>query len=393
MPLAKWFKNIENTFAWSFIGVLLAIAFGTVGLYSILHENKPDISFEIVTESNVLDIRQPLKDLSILFRGEDIQEKDLNLRIFIIRIENNRQVDILQNHYDVDDIWGFQVENGKIIEARLVNTNSDYLKSKLNPQVYKDNIVQLKKIIFERGKYFILEVLVLHKKSIPPEIISLGKIAGINRINPIKSWLGKSKHTILGEFFYGSLLIQILRPISYLIAGVILLIVVLLGGEQLSEVRLKRKKALRKKQIDTILKIKNVQEGSKGKIPYDIYIEQGPESIKTLRAMLEKEEKLLIEMKEYQLRKEFREKLSELKKGEQSVEGGELDLIKEIPGMIPEFGEVIISPIHYISNPLIEDLIKNDILTVEKDNKIIVNTEFKQALNDLLRYLEAKKKK
>ena len=111
-------NNFYRKLHWGLLGIVISMIFGFFGLYSIFHENKPNISFKITNEANILDLHKPLEELSISFQGEDIQKKNLNLRILTIKIENDGKVNILQNFYDSEDIWGFQVKNGKIIEVR-----------------------------------------------------------------------------------------------------------------------------------------------------------------------------------------------------------------------------------------------------------------------------------
>ena len=90
--MAGFFRRIERKYAWGFIGFVLTIIFGAFGLYSIFHEKQPSVLFDITSEANVLDVRQPLKDVAISFEGQDIQQKNLNIRIFTVRVENNGEV-------------------------------------------------------------------------------------------------------------------------------------------------------------------------------------------------------------------------------------------------------------------------------------------------------------
>ena len=159
MSIPEWFKRIERKLPWSFISVFLGVCFFIAALYLALHKPKPDISFEIINEAQVLDVLKPLEDLAIFFKGENLQEKNLNLRILTIQVSNTGEVDILQSHYDKEDIWGIQVKNANIIETRLVDANSEYLKSNLNPKLLRDGILEFKKVIFETGKFFVLELL------------------------------------------------------------------------------------------------------------------------------------------------------------------------------------------------------------------------------------------
>ena len=120
----KKIEIFKEKIPWSIISVLLALVFGGFAIYSVVHEKKSNISYEIINEVNVLDVRKPLKDLKISFQEEDIQKENLNLRIFSVRVENNGEVDILQSQYDASEVWGIQVQNARIIEVRLINSNS-----------------------------------------------------------------------------------------------------------------------------------------------------------------------------------------------------------------------------------------------------------------------------
>jgi hypothetical protein len=153
----KTFLNrIKNKTHWGIVGVVLTIAFGISGLYSYFHTPKPNILYEIISESNVIDLHKPLDELTIYFKNENIKENNLNLRIYTIQISNNGELDILQSFYDQNINWGLKVNNGKILnDVRIVNTNSEYLKSNLSPQVFNDNSVIFKKVIFEKNNIFL----------------------------------------------------------------------------------------------------------------------------------------------------------------------------------------------------------------------------------------------
>ena len=174
--------RIDDRFSWSFTGVILAVLFGAIGLYSLLRENRPNLVCEIQNQSDVLDLHRPLKDLALEFRGQDIQQQNLNLRIYTVRVSNKGRVDILQSYYDQDTPWGITVKPGQIIEARLTSSNSSYLTSRIGPEVSDPNTITLRKVIFEHDRYATLDILVLHHKESPPRIGSFGKIAGIDEI-------------------------------------------------------------------------------------------------------------------------------------------------------------------------------------------------------------------
>lgn len=367
----NWLKRIDKKIPLVFLGLLLTIAFGIVGIYSLFREKKPNIFMEITNEANVLDIYKPLEELNIFFQGEDIQQKDLNLRILTINIENNGQVDILQNHYDLNDIWGIKVQNGKIIEVRLINSNSEYIKSNLNPQLYKEDTVQFAKVIFEKGKFFTIEILVLHIKYKLPEIIPIGKIAGIDKIVPIKSWLEKEKQTFLSKLFAGNTLVQIIRPIIYLIAWIVFIAIIIALGIGITNIINKTKEASRRNKIKGIFGKEALESGSKKKRLLDIYVTRGPEVVKILQKYLKDEKKIHERMFLYKLEKQSAEE--KIGKRER--------ILKEVEHYNFFFGREVIDP-----------LIDAAIVTIGSDKRVHIDSEFKQTLEKLLK-LEEKKKK
>lgn len=377
MSITEKLKNVENKFAWTLLGILLTVVSLIFGLYPIFHQRNPAISFEITNEVNVLDLRKPLRDLTISFRGEDIEQRNLNLRIFTIRIENSGQVNILQSHYELDDIWGFEVHNGKVIETRLVDSNSDYLKSKLNPQLFKENIIQLKKIIFERGKFFTLEVLVLHNKDNLPEIIPIGKIAGIDRTVAVKSWLEKGKQTFIVKVFSGSIFVHIVRLFIYLSMVIVLFAVILFLEEKYEDLRYNIKKKSLMKKIMPILEKQTPEEINKMKIVVGMYLKQGPKFLKRIEMFLKEPDKFLLEIQKYSsIIKESGKELLELEKIKRNI--------------TEPYNVAFPSHFAFPKSLIIRELLEKGVLNIKNEKEIQIDQQFKNALDRFLEYLEQK---
>jgi len=90
------------------------------------------------------------------------------------------------------------------------------------PKIINTNTVELNKIIFDSGKFFVIDALIIHKKWMEPSIKMFGKISGINNL-PIR-YSNKESGTpsFIYQVFYGSFLVQLLRTVSYFIIFVIL---------------------------------------------------------------------------------------------------------------------------------------------------------------------------
>ena len=185
------------------------------------------MTFETISDTNVLDLRRPLEDLDIIFQDQNIQEQNLNLRIVTVNVVNSGEIDILPGHYDQEDDWGVRFKDGEVIESRLVDTNSDYLRSKVTPQSLGVDTVTFPKVIFEKGASFAIEVLLLHPKDESPSVSSVGKIAGIDDINVLTRPLAKQEVGFVSELFQGSALIQVVRILIYFVGSLLTLTLVI----------------------------------------------------------------------------------------------------------------------------------------------------------------------
>ena len=355
---------------WDIIGIIAAIGFGLIGLYSVFHEARPNISFEIVNEANVLDIHKPLKNLIIYFQGEDIQQRDLNLRILTVRIENTGEVDILPSHFDQNIVWGIEVKNGKIIdEVRLVSSNSEYLNVNLCPKVLAENTMEFKKLIFEKGKYFTFEILVLHKKEKFPEIVPIGKIAGIEKIMPI-NFGSKKEKTSFDDFFHGSVLINLLRFVVSSFVGLSIVIGVLSLNEIISNFKRDKRKKRREKEIKQVLKI--APGDNKNKVLESLYVSGGLEQVEAFRDLLENRSRISSKIERY---KEYQSKEAQLD-----------DIKKDLHDLGKGMDLLLVS----LPSPSWQELVKVGVLTIGKDSEISVDPEFEGNLKKLIKYFEFK---
>lgn len=370
---------IEEKIHWGIVGTFLTIAFGAIGLYTFFHETKPSLLFEIINESNVLDVHKNLENLTIYFENENIQKSNLNLRIITIQISNNGEVDILQSYYDQKIQWGFKVNNGKIInDARIVNSNSDYLKNNIFPKVVGDNTVELGKIILERGKFFSIEVLVIHNKNTLPEIEYMGKIVGIEKITPIKTWEKRLEQKFWEKFFYGGFLINVTGPIIFLAVLIALLILIALTGEKWRTLKRRSKRKSREKEIHSLLG---------GEPQNDIiktitgeYIATGHYSgIEKIDMILSNPDKLEMEIKKLNFVKDYYGKITELKKAADN-EGILKSLLED---------HVIIFPERYDwSVPNIQSLLEKGFIETSPQGQIKIDPEFRMKISNLLKQLK-----
>lgn len=363
------------------LAVLSIIIACILGLYQILSEDKPNISLVVINSTNVLDVHEPIKDLKIEFQGADIKEGELNLRIITLKMVNDGEVDILQSHYDMNDTWGIKVNGGEIIEVRQVESNSEYIKSNLNPRLVKDEgLIELEKIIFDRGKYFVLEILVLHEKQEMPTILPLGKVVGIEEIKVSEIASEGEEVNFFKEAFYGGAGIQFARTLAYFfvfigLIGLALLISFGISGINKSRIKNSRRNEFRKfeKGMDDPIRSKFAKQlevlASINEIAGNYSIETTKYLIEDVTRITEEHaHKWWVEMK--RKRATTLEELEKQKNQEDYDRGVRPILRKELN----------------MENDIIELLARNEIVSEGKDKEVIVDSEFKELLDKFIEY-------
>jgi hypothetical protein len=349
----KIINKIEKNIPWGIIGVLLTIIFGAIGIYTYFNQVKPNMQYEIVNESNVFDIHKPLKDLTILLKDEDIQKKDLNLKIYTIKISNNGYIDILQGHFDSNIIWGLKIDNGKIInKVRFIKSNSSYIKNELKI-TNSSNIVEFSKIILENDKFFSIELLVLHDKKVMPTIAPSGKIVGIEKILFIKDIKSKKKDTFLQRLFNDNFFINLIRFIVYFIIFIITILIFAFIENHFE----KKKKDDKKKLIENILQI-SLNDKYEVQFFINIY-EKNIKELEYIYRICSRQSKLLTNELDV-IKKELhcKNEVNKLKK------------LSKLP-----------SDIKYLINTLVD----KEIIKTTDDN-VEIDTQFKKNLEEILDY-------
>ena len=283
----RWAKDHRSgtfaglTFA---VSVSLALFFGL----SNLGEPDPKLTYEILRETDVLDVRTPVEDLQITFQNQDIQGENLNLRIYAMRVINNGEVDILQTQFDQDQVWGLQVIDGRVIEARPIEASSSYLNEKSNPQVRGENIVEFGKAIVEKGQFFAFNMLVVHSKDVTPEIVSLGKIAGIDEIVVTRVPVKAEGPGFLSDLFAGGWAVQLVRAILFLMGAAVIL--GLFAAAVLLYAYLTA--AIRRRRIGNSVVMKTMSSQKQRDLLSEVYLHHGMAGVSDLREKLGSSQRL-----------------------------------------------------------------------------------------------------
>ena len=237
-------------------------------------------------------MRRTLDDLNVVFRGQDIEDQNLNLRILTINVANTGEVDILQGQYDSEDDWGMKFSSGEVIEARLVDSSAEHLRQKVVPQLLASDTVGFPRVIFDKGDSFTLEVLVLHPKNELPLVSPIGKIAGIKEIYVTRGSLERQEDSLLARLFPGGALIQVARAIIYFIGSIAAIIGAIFTILGITELFNKLRAWKRRNRISKTNAIRNMDQAELKKFLVQYYELRGTAGIRQLREFIEDPNKI-----------------------------------------------------------------------------------------------------
>ncbi|MBU0579807.1 MAG: hypothetical protein KKA19_01405, partial [Candidatus Margulisbacteria bacterium] len=224
MSISTYFKNFDAKFPWSFLGFLFAIIFGLFSIYlGLFKDTNPIIKYEIFSNTSVLDVKENISNLEIVYDGIDIKKSNQSIRLIVFRVNNIGTEDILKSHYDEDDLFGFVVEKGKIIRVEINKTSNEYLSKNLALSYISDDTIRFKPIILESGEYFDIKILILHEINVEPYINPIGKIAKVKKILLSDNLSERSKPSFLFQTFYGHFWTQLVRIIVYFLGFILLM--------------------------------------------------------------------------------------------------------------------------------------------------------------------------
>ncbi len=209
--MAKTFsESLEKIAPWgilgftvTFVGVLISIAI----FYFQESSAKVHAGWWVRNEEKLVEVRETMKDLRILYRGQDMLESGKELRILTLEFVNEGK-DITQQMFDRNLDVGLCFANSEIITSQVTSVSSKYLADNLKSQVRvtessksadSSNTGQaliLPKLVFDHGSAFSVKVYFLQSiRAAPTEVTCLGKISGVEtlkitatpRIRPARS--------------------------------------------------------------------------------------------------------------------------------------------------------------------------------------------------------------
>lgn len=284
-----WYKELDKKFSWSFFGFLVGIMGVAFAIYSILHHEKPNVQFEILTNTDVINVSEDISKLQILYDNQNVLSVDTTLKILTIKIVNIGNLTITKDFFDENYLPGFVIENGKIAdEPTLIDYNSDYLK-KLFTFKYDSTRITINPIIFDSEDFVTLKLLVVGAKDDPIKISYFGMIAGQNEFQ-INSEIQKdTERTFWSRLNDDNIWVKIARFFYYMVTFSIFFLIIIMPIALISN-GLDEKRE--KKKIKDFKDLHEVADDKEFKMIIHIYKEYGIEALEKIIELSQDSERL-----------------------------------------------------------------------------------------------------
>ena len=284
--LIERFKRIASSFAWSLLGFVLAIIFGGIAIYAeFFRDERPAIQFEILSDSSVLDVREEVSDLEIIYAGNDLRKSGQSLRILVVRVSNIGSNDILNSFYDSSAPLGLSVANGELVSVELEDVSEDYLREQMNPRISGPSEIVFTPVILATNAYFSLRILVIHPESLLPRLSPIGKVARVSSVSLVEAQVPQSE-TFWNQTFSGTISNQITRLVAYTIATVALIVLGVSIPVSLSAALSKRG---RQKKVELFKKNSGHDFEGRDDVFFNNYIASGPFFLRQVESLLSKD--------------------------------------------------------------------------------------------------------
>src|SRR5262249_35164638 len=114
LTIGQRFASLDRVLPWSLIGALIGVIGIAIGFYyAVLYERPTLVSFEIISQAPVLDIKDDIGGrLDVIYNGQNLSESKKQLVMFVIRIKNSGKTNIVPGHFDREHPFGYKILDG-----------------------------------------------------------------------------------------------------------------------------------------------------------------------------------------------------------------------------------------------------------------------------------------
>jgi hypothetical protein len=284
--------NIEKKYAFTFLGFILAAIFGALSIYTTFYwDRNPQIRYTVNSILGVYDIREEVGKLDIIYDRINIREKKQMLSLITLNVANVGDDHLTKALYDNNDPLGFKLNGGILLKAEISEASNSYLFKNLNISLESKEIVHFSPVIIDSGESYSVKILALHNENEFPEILPLGKIAGVKEIELIPWSKEASKIPFWKEVMSGGIFIHLTRAFSYFFVLILIGLTIGIPTAILSDVASKRK---RKRHIRDFKSLSDISFKEEDDFIFESYLNRGEMYLMGIDNLLSSKKRLKI---------------------------------------------------------------------------------------------------
>ena len=292
MPVTEKIRTIEGKLPWSFLGFVLAVFFGLLSIYLGFYKtNSPDLNYLITSSSGVLDVKEELGNLDVLYKGKSLSSAEQDLQVITFKVINQGNSTVLESSYAEKLPLGFILEGGLLADTpKIIDTSNSYIKENLKIIPVNDNKAIFSNVIIEPNEFFEIKLLILYENGTKPNLKVTGKVANVHEIDIYDDYSELSEKSFLSRVFWETPFIQGIRVILYGICFFLILLLVVTIEEKASLFKDRQRK---KSLLDTFRKYKNGGLSRKDELFFDTYLSNGMSGLKLISGLINDQDLIL----------------------------------------------------------------------------------------------------
>lgn len=292
MGIISKFAQIDKKFAWSFLGFLLAVIFGGIAIYTeFVRDSSPIIKYEVLSNTKILDVKEEVGGLSIIYNEEDIKKSKKTLSIIVIKVSNEGRSAVLKGYYDKAAPLGLVINAGEIIKGEVNSATTAYLQENAKLEISNNKTVTFSDVIVEPNESFIVKFLILNPEDTTPTVTPIGKVANVKKILLVEQYVEQKNNSLmsfLSRAIAGSIWIQLFRIPIYFVGFFVVMLAIFMPIIIVSETADKRRKGKIIRQFQAYTK--NKYDESNAKL-YEYYREDGLSNVLRFKEAISDDQK------------------------------------------------------------------------------------------------------
>ncbi|PRB46424.1 hypothetical protein CQ009_05150 [Pseudomonas sp. MYb2] len=284
MNIVERIAAIDKKFAWSFLGFILAILFGGLTLYNeFIKVRDPQLTVEVLSSANVLDLKENVPELNILYGDVNIKSVAKDLSVITIKVKNIGGVSVLGNNYDSISPFVIILSAGELLKIETIGASNNYLEQFALGTKASESSILMPKVMIEPGESYNLKLLVIHDARSTPKISTGGKVGGMLTIPVTSTELEGQTNSFFAKAFSGSPTIQATRSLIYFFFFIALILAIALPIAGLLSIV---EKARRKRNVRLFKVYNGNKTPQECEIFFDCYIVNGISSLRMISSTL-----------------------------------------------------------------------------------------------------------